>query len=395
MNNPTIKICIRKENQKKDLTCPVVLRLTIARKPRNYNLFISVRPDQWDEKKSEVRKNHPAYINYNKLIKNALQKAGDILLKYSLDNKQLSFDEFNKHYSGSENKTQSFYDFWENEIILSKGKASNETIRSYTTQLSKLRAYKSKLNFNDLDVTFIREYEKHLITDLKNCQNTVKNSLKTVKSMFNRAIKRGYTDNDNPFKNHKIGAIVGNRQFLTKDEVLILQNYYNKNKAKIKPGEKQVLKCFLFSCYTGLRYGDIRKFNFSNIIDNMIVLKMNKTKDIVKIPLIKESKALIENMYTEHFNNQNVFNVYSNQYLNDYLKDIFISAKINKSISFHCARHTFATMGISLGIEIGVLSKILGHKKIATTQIYTHYVDDDLIKAMGKFNNLKNKNSAA
>ena len=111
---------------------------------------------------------------------------------------------------------------------------------------------------------------------------------------------------------------------------------------------------------------------------------MHKTKDSEYVPLIEKSKHLIGT----GFNNQRVFKVSANQVANRNLKDIMTGAGIKKDISFHCARHTFATVGISLGIPIEVISKLLGHKDLQTTQIYAKVMDHVKIMQMDKWNNI-------
>jgi len=102
----------------------------------------------------------------------------------------------------------------------------------------------------------------------------------------------------------------------------------------------------------------------------------------VKIPLNNRAKKLID----EGFEYQKVFRVATNQVANRYIKELITLAGINKKISFHCARHTFATHSIELGIPIEVICKLLGHKKIATTQIYAKIMDTVKIREMEKWN---------
>lgn len=385
MNNPTIKILQRKDYQKKDNTVTIFLRLTIARKPKLYNLHISVPLIHWDENKTIVKKANPNNIKYNNIIKNASIRAEEIVYKYKIENKQLTFNEFDRLFYNKSN-SDSVYSFWENQIELFKGSMKEGTIRSYKAQLSKLRVFKSELQFNELELSFILNYEKHLLLNINNCKNTVSGSMKSFKAMINRAIKLGYIK-ENPFKNYVVKPIVGKREFLTRDELYRLENFYKTSK-ELTEGEKNVLKVFLFCCYTGLRYGDMKKLKYSNINNNMIEIQMEKTDGHVKIPLTKQSLDLIGSSDQIHFKNQKLMNVYTNQYMNRLVHTLIKKAGINKNITNHCARHTFATLALSLNIPIDVIQKLLGQKDIKTTQIYVHYYENHLISEMDKFNDL-------
>ena len=148
----------------------------------------------------------------------------------------------------------------------------------------------------------------------------------------------------------------------------------------LKATQYNVLRYFLFSCYTGLRYTDMKNFkfgmlqkvNYNNSEKTIIKLEQHKTKNIVSIPVIEKAQQLIGKNYGEH---QNVFKVLSNQKTNDRLKDVMKIANINKNITFHSARHTFATVAIEKGIPMEVISTLLGHTELKTTQIYAKIND--------------------
>lgn len=77
----------------------------------------------------------------------------------------------------------------------------------------------------------------------------------------------------------------------------------------------------------------------------------------------------------------------TDQATNRYLKEIMLTAEIPKHISFHCARHTFATIGIEIGMRLDIISKILGHTDLKTTQIYSKYSIAVKRKEMEKWRN--------
>lgn len=109
---------------------------------------------------------------------------------------------------------------------------------------------------------------------------------------------------------------------------------------------------------------------------------MHKTGYLVNIPLSKKAKKFIP---VTPFNNTCVFKIYCNKVTNRVLKKIGIELELNKKLTCHVARHTFATVSISLGIPIEVVSKLLGHTSIRTTQVYAKIVDTVKIKEMQKW----------
>ena len=110
---------------------------------------------------------------------------------------------------------------------------------------------------------------------------------------------------------------------------------------------------------------------------------MHKTKKLVRIPIIRQADNLIS--YPKHFTNEMpFFNVMSSQPTNRYLKEIAKEAGIIKNVSFHVARHTFATNGLEFGIPLEVISQILGHSDLRTTQIYAKVSDKLKIEQMQK-----------
>jgi len=191
----------------------------------------------------------------------------------------------------------------------------------------------------------------------------------------------------NVFDNYSIKRVPGHREFLTPDELKKLEDLFKSG--ELKRYESNILRYFLFSCYTGLRFQDIKNLRFVDLkkeIHNkkkvtLIKIKMHKTKDEVSIPVIKKAAALIP----EGFQNQKVFKVNTNQVTNRNLKLIYEKIGITKNITFHSARHTFATNGITLGIPIEVISKLLGHRDLKATGIYAKIVDDKKIQEMKKW----------
>ena len=133
-------------------------------------------------------------------------------------------------------------------------------------------------------------------------------------------------------------------------------------------------------------------------IDNnyWIYTKREKTNETVKVPLLPKALAVIDKykIISKRIGSELLLPLYSNQKTNNYLKEIAKVCKIHKNITFHVARHTFATtVLLSNGVPIETVSKLLGHTKLSTTQIYArvleHKISEDIDNLLKRFENKK------
>ena len=147
---------------------------------------------------------------------------------------------------------------------------------------------------------------------------------------------------------------------------------------------------FLFSCYTGLAYIDVKQLTDKNIVlgidgERWIGTHRQKTDSPSNVPLLPFAEAILLK-YKEHpqcLNNGLLLPVLSNQKMNSYLKEIGDVCGINKELTFHIARHTFATtITLTNGVSIESVSKMLGHRSIKTTQHYAKIVDKKVSEDM-------------
>jgi site-specific recombinase XerD len=217
--------------------------------------------------------------------------------------------------------------------------------------------------------------------ELKNNENTIGKSLRTLRTFINVAIRKKKMT-ENPFTYFRIKKTEGQREYLDLSELNKLHLYYHDLTVKNKV-QKEVLLSFLFSCYTGLRYSDIRVLKIKNLKTGFIQIKTIKTNSMVTIPLSNKAIELINLQSKDH--EEHLLKVYCNKVSNKHLKEISKTLGIEKKLTFHVARHTFATASLTLGIPIEVVSKLLGHTNIRTTQIYARIVDDLKVNEMKKW----------
>lgn len=311
------------------------------------------------------------------------------LINYTANNTyQLNRDSSNNHgnitnYNSGDVRAEKqgvdLYSFALEFIESFKNKYAESTYKMLVSEINKLKRFKPSLTFDEIDYDFFSRYEIYLRDTLKNQPNTISKSLKKIQLFINIAIRKGILAS-NPVSYYKIKIIASKRAYLTIEELQTLEHLYNSK--EINQNMSETLHCFLFACYTGLRYSDIRKLDYKDITDGCIQLTQSKTGIQVTIPLSDKAKLLIN----QSWQSGSVFSVCSNMKANAHLKLIIEKAGINKKVTFHTARHTFATISLNIGIPMEIVSKLLGHSDIKTTQIYAKLFEKTKFEQMEKWN---------
>ncbi len=374
---PTFKILPRTDFQRKDGQYGVYLRLTINRKRNYYSLGVSL-PDPkkyWDPSNCQIKRYPGANVitlrDDNLQIENKNNRARQIIFDFDIAKTQMSAEEFELLLNAKGDIKTSFYDFAHNAID-TDGKLSSETIRSYNSYLSKMKFFRTDLLFAQITLEFIKQYHRYMKTELGNGPNTCHKSLSFIRTMLYRAMDNGIVKENVIFRKYKLKKVPGNRAYLTENELYRLEQIFLN--VPLKNYQENVLKYFLFCCYCGLRFTDIKELRYKNLKQEvhagaeqtLLRIKMHKNNDPVEIPLPKCALELIGHGLP----NEKVFRVNSNQTTNRYIKESVSICQIDKKISFHCSRHTFATLSIARGMSVQTLSHLLGHKDLKTTMIY-------------------------
>ena len=264
------------------------------------------------------------------------------------------------------------------------------TYERYQTSLKHTKDFLNwKYNISDIDITkidhaFITDYEFYLRSVRKCANNT---AVKYIKN-FNKIIKLCLANDwleKNPFANYKSKVKEVERVYLSEGEI---QNIINKD---FKTERLSLVRdIFLFSCFTGLAYIDVKNLTKSHISigidgDKWIFTHRQKTESASKIPVLPVTQMIIDK-YADHpqaINEEKLLPILSNQKMNAYLKEIAAVCEIEKELTFHIARHTFATtVTLTNGVPIESVSKMLGHKNLRTTQHYAKVLDKKVSEDM-------------
>ncbi|WP_297796758.1 site-specific integrase [uncultured Eudoraea sp.] len=285
------------------------------------------------------------------------------------------------------------------------------TLKNYFATEKYLKQFlQERLKSNDiyliqLNYKFIVNFENYIRTYTpkkarKTCSNNgVMKHLSRLRKIINMAIRMEWLEKD-PFKNYKLRFVKNERDYLTERELGLLENT-----DFMTIGLKRVKDIFLFSCYTGLSYIDLKELHPEQIMTGIdgnkwIHTKRTKTGKPLKIPLLPMAIEIMDKHKEEHELSGKLLPVYSNQKTNKNLKEIAKACGINKNITFHGARHTFATtVTLSNGVPIETVSKLLGHTKLSTTQIYARVlqkkVGEDMQNLMNHYKAKEKQKSEA
>jgi len=262
--------------------------------------------------------------------------------------------------------------------LVSKGEYSKGTheryvtARSHVEQFIKLKYKVDDLEFRQLNYEFIKDYDFFLRT-IRNCQNnsTVK-YIANFKKIVYRAISKDIITTD-PFKSFKNKKIIVKKTPLSSHELSILE------KKKFDSDRlNEVRDIFVFQCYTGLSYIDVKQLSNDEIktgIDNKqwIISSRQKTGSATTIPLLAKAIEILER-YKHHklcIKRNLLLPVKSNQKMNEYLKEIATLCNINDNLTTHKARRTFgSTVTLNNGVPMHVVKEMLGHQSIKQTEEY-------------------------
>jgi site-specific recombinase XerD len=380
----TYGFVLKPDTNKKGLN-PIYLRAFQNGKKIEIATSVTLPEKDWSKSLQRVKRRNKLHKRYN-LILDAYDKKALKMIVNNLVHEEipLTLTQFKNHILSAGQVEGSFTDYIMHHLNENKSRLRLESWWSYKSQITKLLKFKKTISFADITEKFINDYHHYMLYTLHNNENTASKSLRSLRTFVNIALRYGYIKN-NPFRFITIKKVDGKRDFLTSDELNKLSQAYFTGKI-IKTIEREILQYFLFSCYTGLRYSDLKSLRMESIKENKVRINMHKTGHFISIPLTQKALELLPENTTS--DSELVFRIYCNKVTNRILKQIGIRYEIPKKVTCHVARHTFATVSITLGIPIEVVSKLLGHTNLKTTQVYAKIVDSVKEREMEKWNKL-------
>ncbi len=373
---------------------PIYTRITINGKRIELSTNRFVELSKWSTEAGKMKGNTEEARSINSHLDMLKIKIIDAQMELIYKNTPVTAETLKNKILGTEERQRMLIPIFKdhnNKIKELVGKEyAQGTLERYKTSLShtiEFLQWKYKISdieINKIDHAFVTDYE-FFLRSVRNCANNT--AVKYLKN-FNKIIKLCLANNwldKNPFANYKSKVKEVERVYLTESEI---QNIINKD-FKIER-LSLVRDIFLFSCFTGLAYVDVKNLTKSHISigidgDKWIFTHRQKTETASKIPVLPVTQMIIDK-YADHPKSNNedrLLPILTNQKMNAYLKEIAAVCEIEKELTFHIARHTFATtVTLTNGVPIESVSKMLGHKNLRTTQHYAKVLDKKVSEDM-------------
>ena len=366
---------------------PIYQRITIEGERFDSSTGHFVEELKWSAESGKMKGNSEEARSINSRLDLYKANVYEVEKRLFMNEIKINFENFRNEYQGKKSRVRLLIPIFEEHNCKIKELVGQEyapgTLELYTTSLKHtIEFMQCKYNISDIDITkidhaFITDYEFWL-RSVRNCaNNTAVKYLKNFNKIIKLCLANDWLDK-NPFANYKSKVKEVERVYLTEEEIQsIIEKDFKTERLSL------VRDIFLFSCFTGLAYIDVKNLTKSHISfgidgEKWIFTHRQKTESASKIPILPVTQMIIDK-YENHpqcNNEDKLLPILSNQKMNAYLKEIAGVCEIEKELTFHIARHTFATtVTLTNGVPIESVSKMLGHKNLRTTQYYAKVLD--------------------
>lgn len=375
----------RNESERADGRAALYAVLNIKRIKIRLPLDIAVTSAEWDETAERVRGRGQQVKDWNLIISNTKAKISDILVRARLTGETLTKDSFLALYRRP-GETMNFIEYARRHLEALKTALQPETMRHHAAALRKLESYNPRLQIAEITPDWLRVYAAYLRDKHNNNPGTIRKNMCVIRMHYYAAMRAGKVKN-NPFEVYRIPQADPIVVFLTEDEFNALIGVFRSD--KLDKGETDVLRFFLFMCFTAMHISDARSLQIEQIHGGEIHYTRIKTRTRVNMPLSVPAAKLVEYYKEGRLRGPLFRHLPTDQAFNRIIKRVCKRVGINKPVSAKAARHTFATLYYKKNNgDVGTLSKLLGHTQINTTMVYAHIMKDSRVAGVSAFDGM-------
>jgi site-specific recombinase XerD len=383
---------------------PIYIRLTVDGQRLEFSTKKFIEKNKWSDELSKMKGSSEEARSINNYLDSIKAQVIDIQMTLTHKREVLNIENFRKHLFNESDAQRMLIPIYKEhndkiESLIGNGyaKGTHERFEISKKHLEEFLLWKFNINdiaIDKINFALISDFDFYLRSE-KDCNNnTAVKYVRNFRKVVKICLKNEWLEKD-PFINYEGKMKAVQTDFLIHDQVSVI---YAKKFRSIRL--QLVADIFVFWCYTGLAYIDLKECGQEHIrigIDGRrwIFKNRQKTGTISKIPLL----PIAEEILAKYADNPQVVNkgmilpLLSNQKMNAYLKEVGDLCDIGIDLTCHLARHTFATTMLNLGVPIETVAAMLGHKNIQTTQHYARLLDqkvtDDITILREKLNALQ------
>jgi len=392
--NINLLFYLKKRSTYKNGPVAIYLRFTVDGQRAEASTGKTCDPSRWNTQAGRAIGTKEDVRTLNSYLDTLQAKAQEFHRWMTANDEMITAESLKNRFIGKTEKVRTLVTVFEDHNQKMRSLVGQEfeksTLQRYETALMHTKDFMQwQHNVSDIPITkinfeFLNDFEYYLRSVRKCANNSAIKYIKNLGKIVRICLGNGWLTID-PYLNYKPKTKKVHRVVLTKEDLTaIAEKEFSVDRLRL------VRDIFLFSCYTGLAYVDVKKLKRSEMakgIDGDLWIHTNrqKTDTLSRIPILPAALKVIEK-YEDNpqcIVDDLLLPVMSNQKMNAYLKEIADLCGISKLLTFHIARHTFATtVTLNNGVPIESVAKMMGHTSIKTTQIYAKVMDHKISSDM-------------
>ena len=368
---------------------PVMGRITINGTMSQFSSKLSVRSSLWDAKANKAAGRSLESQRINENLENIKTNIGKQYQRLCDRDSYVTAEKVRNAFLGMGDDCrlllQTFDEYlagFLKRVGKDRAYSSYDNYRKRRNRLASFLEYEyhvKDIAFKELKREFVEKFVVYLSTVKGLASGTIHSTLKKLKLMTYTAYKNGWIAVD-PFAGFYVKAEYAERRYLSASE---LQAVMDVRLPNYRTGINR--DAFVFCAFTGLSHADVSKLTYADIHtddngERWIIDRRQKTGTQFRVKLLPVAEMLYERYKDMHLSGDRVFPLKGTyNTLNMSLRHVARHAGLSFNPTIHMARHTFATtVTLTQGVPLETVSKMLGHKRITTTQIYAKITNDKI-----------------
>ena len=390
MQRSTFKVLFYvKRQSEKSGQLPVMGRITINGTMSQFSCKLSVRSSLWDAKANKAAGKSLESQRINEKLENIKTNIGKQYQRLCDRDSYVTAEKVRNAFLGTGDDCrlllQTFDEYlagFLKRVGKDRAYSSYDNYRKRRNRLASFLEYEyhvKDIPFKELKRDFIEKFVVYLSSVQGMRSGTIHSTIKKLKLMTYTAYKNGWIPTD-PFAGFYVRPEYSERRYLSASE---LQAVMDVRLPNYRTGINR--DAFVFCAFTGLSHADVSKLTYADIHtddngERWIIDRRQKTGTQFRVKLLPVAEMLYERYKDMHLSGDRVFPLKGTyKTLNMSLRHVARHAGLSFNPTIHMARHTFATtVTLTQGVPLETVSKMLGHKRITTTQIYAKITNDKI-----------------